>query len=157
MPIVSSVIAEINPQRDGRRWVRELHTDHVARQYVRNYLTTALADIDAALAAYAVQLAADIKAAEIGNNIAQITANGSLAGTSTVYSTAAENFAALRLAYQTAVRVEAIMMGDFLSSLSNAQLQAAFGFTAGQVTTLRTNKLTPAASLATSIRASAGQ
>ncbi len=96
-------------------------------------------------------------ALEIERNIADVTANGSLATPVLVLSTAAANFAALRTAYQTATKVEAIMIGDFLSTLTDAQLQNAFSLTAGQVTTLRTNKLTPAASAAATIRAAAGQ
>lgn len=109
------------------------------------------------LAGQVALIAAALRAYEISQNIAEIVALGELATPRLLYSTAAQNFAVLREAYQTAARIEAVMMADFLSSLSNAQLQAAFGMTAGQVTTLRTNKLTPAAALADQIRASAGQ
>lgn len=157
MPIVSSIIAATDTQKDGRKWIRELHTDHVAVQYVRHYLTAGNADVNAALAAYAAILASNINLGEIASNIAAVTANGSLAVITFVYSTAAENRTALRVAYQFSTRTEAIMIGDFLSSLTDVQLQTIFAMTAGQVTTLRTNKLTPAASLAASIRAAAGQ
>jgi len=156
MSIVSSVIAATDVQRDGRRWVRELHTDHVGVPYVRNYLAGALDDLNAALAAYAVILADNIKLAEIAANVAAVTANGLLATISMVYSTAAENRAAGRIAYQNATRTDAIMIGDFLSSLTDAQLQNIFNMPAGQVTTLRTNKLTPAATAAATIRAATG-
>jgi hypothetical protein len=157
MSIVSSVIAATDTQKDGRKWVSELHTDQVGVQYVRNYLAGALDDLNAALAAYAIILASNINLAEIAANVAAVTANGSLATISLVYSTAAENRAAGRLAYQNATRTDAIMIGDFLSSLTDGQLQTIFSMTAGQVTTLRSNKLTPAATLAASIRAAVGQ
>lgn len=157
MSIVSSVIVSTDVQKDGRQWVRERHTDNAGIPYERNYLTAGNADLDAALAAYAVVLASDINLREIAANVAAVTANGSLATVSLTYSTAAENRAAGRLAYQNATRTDAIMIGDFLSSLNDNQLQTIFGMTAGQVTTLRANKLTPAASLASSIRAAAGQ
>jgi hypothetical protein len=157
MPIVSSIIDQDSAQRDGRRAIRELHTDHVGVQYPVQYLAPAVFDANAALAARVSVLEDQIKQAEISANIAQVMAVGSLASPTLVYSTAAENFAALRTAYQTSTQVQAVMIGDFLNTLSNAQLQAAFGLTAGQVTTLRTNKLTPAASLAASIRATVGQ
>lgn len=157
MAIVSSEILEDAVQKDGRRWIRELHIDQVARKYIRIYLTTAVADAAAALAAFAIQLAADIIATEILSNIADVTSNGSLATISLIYSTAAQNRAAGRAAYLTSTRVEAIMIGDFLSSLTDGQLQTIFSMTAGQVTTLRTNKLTPAATTAAAIRAAAGQ
>lgn len=157
MSIVSSEILEDAAQKDGRRWIRELHIDQVARQYIRIYLTTAAADAAAALAAFAIQLAADLIVMEILSNIADVTSNGSLATISLVYSTAAQNRAAGRAAYQNSTRVEAVMIGDFLSSLTDGQLQTIFSMTAGQVTTLRTNKLTPAATTAAAIRAAAGQ
>lgn len=156
MSIVSSVIAATNVQKDGRKWVREIHTDQLGIIYERNYLAGALDNLNAALAAYAVTLAADITAREIARNVADVLANGSLASPTLNYSTAAANFAALRAAYQTATRVDAIMIGDFLSTLTDAQLQTAFGLTSGQVTTLRANKLTPAANAAATIRAAAG-
>jgi hypothetical protein len=109
------------------------------------------------LAGQVTLIAEALRAQEISQNIAEIVTLGELATPRLLYSTAAQNFAVLREAYQTAARIEAVMMADFLSSLSNAQLQAAFGMTAGQVTTLRTNKLTPAATLADQIRASTGQ
>lgn len=157
MSIVSSQILEDAAQKDGRRWIREQHIDQVSVRYIRAYLTTAVADASAALATYATQLALDIVALEIGRNIADVAVNGSLATISLVYSTAAQNRAAGRTAYLNATRVEAIMIGDFLSSLTDAQLQTIFSMTAGQVTTLRSNKLTPAATNAAAIRAAAGQ
>lgn len=157
MPIVSSIIADTNVQKDGRKWVREIHTDQVGVQYVRNYLAGAADDLNAALAAYATQLGVDINAAEIASNVAAITVNGSVAVVTSTYSTAAQMQTALRSAYQTATRVQAVMIGDFLSGLTSVQLQTLFSMTAAQVTTLRTNRLTPAATTATAIRAAAGQ
>lgn len=157
MSIVSSIIAATDTQKDGRRWVRELHTDQAGVQYLRTYLAGDKDDLNAAMSAYAVILASTINLAEIASNVAAVTANGSLATISLVYSTAAENRVAGRSAYLNAARQDAIMIGDFLSSLTDLQLQTIFSMTVGQVTTLRTNKLTPAASLAASIRAAAGQ
>lgn len=157
MSIASSFIESTSLQKDGRSWVHEVHTDQIGAQYDRNYLADAGFDTAAALAAYATQLASDIQAQEIARNIADVTANGSLANPTTVYSTAAQNFTALRAVYQFATQVQAIMIGDFLNTLTSNQLQNAFGLTAGQVTTLRANKLAPAATAASTIRASAGQ
>ena len=53
-------------------------------------------------------------------------------------------------------QTQAVMSADYLATLTNAQLMAAFGLTLTQVQTLRTNKLTPAVSLAASIRSSTG-
>lgn len=157
MAIVASVIESISLQKDGRSWVHEIHTDQVALKYERSYLADAGFDTAAALASYATQLVSDTRLGEIGKNLADVSINGSLATPTTVYSTAAQNFTALRAVYQFATQVQAIMIGDFLNTLTDLQLQNAFSITAGQVTTLRTNKLTPAASAAATIRASVGQ
>ena len=157
MSIVSSVIAATDTQKDGRKWVRELHTDHVGVQYVRHYLAQAADDLNAALAAYAVILAANTTASEIASNLSAVLTTGSLAVPTFIYSTQGANLAALRAAYAISTRNEAIMIGDFLSSLTDGQLQTIFSMTAGQVTTLRSNRLTPAASLAASIRSAVGQ
>ena len=156
MAIVSSAITAINPQADGRRWVQETHTDQLGVNYVINYLADAAADIQAVMTARMATLSNDLVQGEITANIASILFNGSAASIALNYSTVAQNRVALRQAYQSATRQDAIMIGDFLSSLTDAQLQALFSLTAGQVTTLRTNRLTPAATAAASIRAATG-
>jgi hypothetical protein len=151
MPIESSTIAEVGTQRDGRRWVLEKHIDHLGIEHVRHWLAEASDDLDAAIAAYALRLLDDLRDAEIQRNVANVMADGRLAETSTVYSTAMQGINALRAAYQ-----EAIFTGDFLGSLTDAQLRNAFGITQAQVTTLRTNKLVPAENAANTIRATSG-
>ena len=121
------------------------------------YLCPAVWDASSAMLARASQLYADKIQGEIDSNVNDITLRGSLASPTIKYSTVAANAAALREAYRSSTRTEAVMIGDYLNTLTNAQLQAAFGLTAGQVSTLRTNKLAPAATLAASIRASTGQ
>ena len=113
-------------------------------------------DVDDHVAQIIARRAADIVQKEIDANIASVMLSGSLAAYTLDNSTAAQNFAALREAYRSATQTQAVMVGDFLSSLTNNQLQNAFGMTAGQVTTLRDNKLTPAATAAATIRAAAG-
>jgi hypothetical protein len=157
MAIVSSETQSISPQRDGRRYVIDRFVDHLGGEHFRTWLAGAADDLDAARAVYAAALLGALKAAEIQKDIAAILADGSLAvGVTTNHITVAEARAALRGAYRSATRVEAIMLGDYLSSLSNAQLQTLFAMTAGEVTTLRANKLTPAASAAATIRATTG-
>jgi hypothetical protein len=158
MPIVSSVITADSPQKDGRRWIGEAHTDQVAVIHTFTYLAPNAAwDANAAMTARVPIINGDLTAGEIGANVAAVTALGSVAVPTFVYSTVPTNVAALRAAYATATHEQAVMIGDYLSSLTDAQLETAFGLTAGQVATLRTNKLTPAATLAASIRAAAGQ
>lgn len=156
MPIVSSVITGDERQRDGRRWVGELHTDHLGVQYPIRYLAEAAADIATVMRDRVAVIEDQLRGSEIAANVAAVMLDGSAASYTLAYSTAAQNFAALRAAYQGATRTQAIMVGDFLASLTNGQIQTAFGLTAGQVATLRTNKLTPAAAAAATIRAAAG-
>lgn len=157
MPIVSSSVSSEGTQRDGRRWVHEAHTDHLGFVHARAYLAANGENVQENLAAYAVLIEARLTANEIAANVASVVAFGSQATTVLNYSGAAANFAALRVAYQTATRIEAVMIGDFLSSLTDANLRNAFNMTAQQVTNLRSAKLTPAANLAASIRATTGQ
>jgi hypothetical protein len=156
VPITSSITAEVSTQRDGRRWVLEKHLDHLGIEHVRHWLATANDDLVAALANYAQRLLDALRDAEIGRNIGNVLADGRLAVTTTGYSTNLENINALRAAYQSSTRTEAIFIGDFLGSLSDAQLRNAFDITQAQVTTLRTNKLVPAENAANTIRASTG-
>ena len=156
MSIVSSIIADIAVQIDGRKWVRELHTDNIAVKWERNYLAGALDDLNAALAAYAVILAANITAQEIASNVSAVASIGSLAVPTFVYSTTGQNLTALRAAYAVSTQQQAIMIGDFLSSLTDGQLQTIFSMSGPQVTSLRSAKLTPAATLASSIRSASG-
>lgn len=94
---------------------------------------------------------------ELLNDVAQIEALGSLATPTFRYVTAAAVSVALRAAYQSAMQLQAVMIADFLNTLTDAQLQTLFNLTAAQVTALRTNRLQPAATLAANMRASTGQ
>jgi hypothetical protein len=156
MPIVSSTFVESLAQKDGRKYVTETHTDHLGLNWLFNWLANAGLDPQAAVTARGAALANQLRDAEIDANVAKIKFEGSLAAYTLNYSTATQNFAALREAYKTASKVEAIMIGDFLAARTDAQLQSLFGMTAAQVTTLRTNKLTPAANAAATIRATTG-
>lgn len=157
MPIVSSLIVEDSAQKDTRRWIRERHTDQIGQRYEFAYLCAAAFDATAAMAARVPSINASLIIDEIAANVADVLVNGSLATPRLVYSTAAQNFAGLRVAYATATREDAIMIGDFLDTLTNGQLATAFSITVGAAATLRTNKLDPAAALAASIRSSVGQ
>jgi hypothetical protein len=156
MSIVSSETVSTSVQRDGRRYVVERHVDHLGVEHLRTWLAGAADNLAAALAAYAAILVEILRQREITANIADILINGSLATVTFQHSTAAENRTELREAYRTASRTEAIFIGDFLNSLTNAQLQAAFSLTNAQVNSLRTTKLQPAADAAAIIRAATG-
>lgn len=154
--IVSSIY-EAFVQKDGSKTVHETHTDIVGR--LRDLIWTALAsdDLTASLAAHASDLGQSLSDAEVQANVGAVIAVGSLAVPTFVYSSTSDNLAALRAAYRDSTDRQAIMIGDYLQTLTDTQLRSIFNITLLQVTTLRTNKLAPAASLATSIRTATGQ
>lgn len=156
MSIVSSSATQLRTQQDGRVWVTEVHVDNIGLSHVIGYLVAAGTDVAAALAAHATQLALDLRDTEIASNVAAVVTLGSMAAITLNYSTAAQGRAALRAAYRDATQTQAVMIGDFLSSLTDAQLQSLFSMTQLQVTTLRANKLTPAANTAATIRSTTG-
>jgi hypothetical protein len=158
MPIVSSVTEDVSPQKDGRRYVRERHTDHVGVDHVRIWLANADADLPAALAEYAAVLPGMLRDAEIQKNIDLAKTEGSLAKPyiTAVHMTVPEGGAALREYYKTSTEVEAIMIGDYLNTVTDQQLMNAFQITAQQAANLRANKLVPASEKAADIRVETG-
>lgn len=157
MPIISSVITEDNRQIDGRRWICERHTNSTGSVREIRYMAGALTVVTTIMAARVAQLDAETVQAEVNTNVAGILANGRTFVPTFLVSTLAANAAAMREAYRNATRLDAIMLGDYLGSLTTPQLQTAFGMTSGQVGTLRTARLNAAATNATAIRASVGQ
>lgn len=156
MTIVTSDFVAGPVQVDGRRWVRERHVDHMGVILTFDWLAPVGADITTAVSDRAALLPPQATAAEVEKDVGEITRLGSLATVTTNYALLGQVRAALRLAYKTAVGSDAAMLGDFLASLTDAQLQTLFAMTAGQVTTLRTNRLTPATNAAAAIRAATG-
>jgi hypothetical protein len=156
MPINSSTFVQGLAQKDGRRLVTEKHVDHLGLTYTYTWLAPDGVDPTATVNGRVAGLLAQLTEAEINKNVANILFDGSLAVYTLDYSTVDQNFAALREAYKTATRVEAIMAGDFLQARTNAQLQNLFGMNNTQVNNLRNTKLIPAANAAASIRAATG-
>lgn len=72
MPIVASEIVEDAPQRDGRRWVRERHTDHLGAAHEFLYMAEAGTDAAAVMAARVPVIEAMLAEAEIEANLAEI-------------------------------------------------------------------------------------
>lgn len=71
MPIVNSTIIEDRAQVDGRRFVRERHTDNLGAIQEVSYLAEAGADVNAAMTARVATLDAQAKAKEISDNLQQ--------------------------------------------------------------------------------------
>ncbi len=157
MPIVSSTYTTGSVQTDSRYWVEETHVDNAGVVYLYQYLTPAGSSPAGVMVSRAASLASSIKNAEIIGNVRIVSMSGAAAVLNTLYSTPAQLWALLRRTYSGASRGDAVMIADYFGTLTDAQLQAIFSMTAEQITTLRSDKLTPAASLAASIRANAGQ
>jgi len=154
--IVSSVIASDVVQVDGRHAVVEQHTDSFGIAHPFVYLAEIGTDINAMLAAHATQVLNSLVSGEISNNIALVEAFGSLAQPIFLYTTMAQNATPIREAYRVSTQGQAIQIGDYLNTLTDAQLAAGFNITQAQAANLRVNKLQPAAQTAATVRAEAG-
>jgi hypothetical protein len=82
MAIVSSVIIEQHRQTDGRWDITEKHIDHIAKEYIINYLSEPSADpnnppanVTTLLASHAIQLWDNLKSAEIDKYIQLLESN----------------------------------------------------------------------------------
>jgi hypothetical protein len=154
--IISSVIDFQLPQIDGTYVIREIHTDSLDATYIVDYNLPSDGNAQTHLSNDATILLASLPGQEISNNISQVELLGSLANPTFNYSTSAQNLTALRAAYLQSTNTQAIMIGDFLNTLTTAQLESIFSMTSGQVATLKTNYLTPASIAAASIRNTQG-
>lgn len=144
-------------QQDGRFSVVEIITLSNGRVEQQVFLAQAGEDLAAHLTQTGANLLLVLAQLEISSNLSDVQNNGSLAQPTFVYSTVAQNAAAVRAAYLVATQTGAAMIGDFVNTLTNVQIASAFGITTGQAGTLRTNVLVPAAALAAQIRAAVGQ
>lgn len=146
-----------HPQVDGRRRVRETHVDDFGLTTVFEYGPTGDLDYTGIMSDRAAAMAAERKSAEIAGNISSIIQSGSAADPVFVRSTKAENIGPLREAFRSADREASIMIADYLSTLTDANLRNILGKTQAEVAVLRDNKLTPAADVAAKIRAARGE
>jgi hypothetical protein len=153
MPIVTSVVLDDAPQVDGRRWIRERHTDQVGEQYFRVYLVAAGVVVADGFPTVVAMLNQALIEWEIARNLAAIYQFGDAAVVTTVHATLNDIRPALRDAYRTATREQALALGAFLNTLTNAQLGTLFSVSGAQLTALRTRLQTKAAQWADYISA----
>ena len=137
MSIASSLIVEDRAQVDGRRSVREHHTDHVGEVHAIAYLAESGADVSAALAPRAAQLEALLSDRDIQQNVARIMA-GDYADVSAQHASLGEIRAAIRALYQTGSGEIIGRLAGFLLTLTDAQLRTLFNMTQAQVNALKT-------------------
>jgi hypothetical protein len=156
MTITSSSILLQTPQRDGRVWVVEQFIDNLGFSWQIVYLAPSATNIAAQLTVDSVAMAAQLVANEIAANVTLVEALGSVAPVTFNYSALSGLLAALAAAYPSAVQYQAIMIGDYLNTIPQASIMAAFGANAVGYTNIKNNFLTPAAAAASTIRATVG-
>lgn len=137
MSIVFSSFVVGVTQRDGRNFVEETHLDNVALEHRVVYLAAAGADYAAIMTARAPLIAAQIADAEFLENLNRTS------GFVLNYQTKAEAAARFRVLYRSANREELARLAYWLierindGTFTDAQVQNAFGLTAGQYTSMK--------------------
>jgi hypothetical protein len=144
MSISSSVYTTGHIQQDGRRYVQEVHIDHLSVKHIFEYLWDGVSDRDVTLAQRASKLLQSLAAAEYASRVAIDGWSGTLQ-----HQTAAQFADKLRAEYRISTRqrvcylawwlIRRINAGDF----TDVQVRNAFGMTTQQYTTFKTNKLVP--------------
>ena len=156
MPNIVSSAYTFSTQADGRQQVHEVHTDLVGLTHTVDYLAGAQDNLAANMAIHATNLGNDLQNNEIATNITLLETMGAQAKPTEVYSTTAQNSAALVAAWPTMSNSAAIFVGEYLNGLSLATLEAVFGWSPTQASAISTTYLQPYAAMAASIRAAQG-
>lgn len=157
MSIVSSVIADDSAQSDGRRHIREEHTDHLGAIHRIFWMATAGQDVSVRMAARVPEIEATLQDREMVQNVGYIMAGPDFYGlVSAQHQTLADVRAALRALYQTESGEIIGRLSRYLLTLSDAQLQAIFAISAGEVPALR-SRLTTRAQVVIDLDALAGE
>lgn len=158
MAIVSSSHATGHAQRDGRRYVREEHTDHRGAVHVFEYLWDGVANRDAILAARAGRITEALAAAEYAARIAVDGWDGALQ-----HQSPGEFADKLRADYRISARERTCYLAWWIirriaeGSFTDNQVRNAFGMTVQDYTTFKTTKLQPAHDRWAGVVASAGE
>lgn len=139
MSITSSVYSTGHEQRDGRRYVREEHTDHLGVLHVFEYLWDGLADRDSIMGARAVRLAHNLAVQEYVERVSFDGWTGPLQ-----HQTAAEFANKLRFEYRESKRERMCELAWWLirriaeGSFTDNQVRNAFGMTVTQYNAFKT-------------------
>ena len=137
MSITTSVIVEDHAQIDGRRAVRERHTDHLGVFHFASYLAQAADNASTIMAARVAILEAHLAATEMAQNIAFIMV-GAYGSVTTNHISVADARAAIRALYQTGSGEIIGRLAGYLLTLSDATLRTLFSMTQSQVNQLKT-------------------
>lgn len=137
MPIISSQIITDSAQADGRRYIRERHTDHLSKLYDVVYLAEIEATIQDVLLTRAALITEELRKHEINTNLKKAL-NAELVFTFD-YSTIAENRTALRELFKTATKWELMTLGWVIVelNLSDNQLKSLFSVNDAELPALK--------------------
>ena len=154
MAIVSSVLIDTSPQIDHRFWSGERHTDQLGVVYIYRSLLAAGTNATTVMTNRIPSINALIIANETSANLTSVETLGSSATVTNNYVAQAAMDLAVRQAFQTATGITAILIGDYLRTLSVARLTVAFniGSAVALVAVLNTLGTT-----ATTVRTAVGQ
>jgi len=141
MSISNSTIVEDRVQVDGRRHVRERHTDHLAATHDVPYMAEAGANATTTMNNRVASIEAQLKQNEIDANLAKAL-NGETGTFTFQHSTAGENLTALCDMYKLLTKWELITVAHVLhhQNLTNQQITNNFGFSGAAIQTFL-NKL----------------
>lgn len=155
--IVSSTFIIGTRQKDGRVWVSESHTDHLGVVHICQWLALANADHAGICNARASKIEAALAEAEF---LEALEFDG---WKPLDHQTAAQFAARFRARYKDSSRVECAKMAKWIldrvdgGNFTDAQVRNAFGLTATQWNTLKTNKLTPQRAAYNAVLAAIGE
>lgn len=140
MSITSSVVTIEAAQKDGRRWVHEAHSDAIGVAQLVDYLGSSDVASTAQATANARALVLNIVLADTEFAAKRMIDASPLP---LRWQTAAQFIARIRAAYKSFGKVDLARLATWIlhritdGTVTDAQLQAAFGLTSGQWTTLK--------------------
>lgn len=159
MSITSSVVTIEGAQKDDRHWVREVHSDAIGIAQIVDYLGASDAATTAQATANGRALVLNVALAD-----AEFAAKRLIDASPLPlrWQTAAQFIARIRAAYQAFGKADLAHLATWIlrritdGTVTDNQLQAAFGLTSGQWTTLKARMQT-LSNEQTDIDSSAGQ
>lgn len=138
MSITASEIIEDHAQADGRRHVRERHTDHLGIHHHVAYMAESGANATTAMTARVSQIEAGLVERELGENESRAL-EGPFAGPTLQHCTAAQVRARIRQLFKNASSFQLCRLAWYIQQLglTDNQLKAMFGVNDAQLVTLK--------------------
>lgn len=139
MSITNSTILEDRVQLDGRRHVRERHTDHLGTQHHVAYMAESGANATTTMTARVAQLESALASSELDENEARATADSGFIAPTFQHCTAGQMRARIRELFRTGRSWRVCRIAWYIQQLglTDAQLKAMFGVNDAQLVTLK--------------------